>query len=710
MRLIDNLESNTRKILVGAPGGSDAMNEQVFMIATQLRGASCELRDFTSSLKPTTDNESDGDSGENSAEGMRRRTEDQHSNGNNTMESVKAALSSVLPMLDPPPHNSIFGFDLLRGCMLSRYQGSRQIWIRRPDGGMLDVLHFPGIKLTSDPNGVGNQGVSSCKNGTAVLYCNPNAGLIEVATGISLSGGNVPTADIANSHNDSWIDYYTALGIDVYVYNYAGYGRSFGTSMFIRKRQNHNDQCAGLMARLGRIIRSIFLSFKPSPDTLRADGLAVAQFVLNVEGVQRLIIHGESLGGMAASGIARQFSRSSNMRNKLALLICDRTFCNLEAVAQRLVGGWTGYAMRVLAPFWNTDVAGDFLASACPKIVATDSSDVIVVDTASLKSGIALWKELHRGIATTKGIGWIPSVPLQYRMAEWENVCVNESRFAAPHSLFLAQAPVWPNDKHISFEEAFHFAACCKRIGKFAKDAAKIYVEEDVHRSDIAARPSQLIMQAWTVLGCCDGLTGATLGIATKRGFDATVSWLCSCVVFGGQVIFERAERRMQLGQGSSAGLEIVASDFDGRSEGFEQQESESSILFPKPIPEVVLSLVSFLEVGDEMIAKRTKIKGSPLFDISSFSSRCFLFSLVPVSHEFQFVLGMLEYILARLSATGTVQSSRQIRRLFGTDGSDVGLFMNLHCGHNNLFTKDEKSTLESLINRTIASAEGAIV
>jgi hypothetical protein len=180
--------------------------------------------------------------------------------------------------------------------------------------------------------------------------------------------------------------------------------------------------------------------------------------------------------------------------------------------------------------------------------------------------------------------------------------------------------------------------------------------------------------------------------------------------VFGGQVIFERAERRMQLGQGSSAGLEIVASDFDGRSEGFEQQESESSILFPKPIPEVVLSLVSFLEVGDEMIAKRTKIKGSPLFDISSFSSRCFLFSLVPVSHEFQFVLGMLEYILARLSATGTVQSSRQIRRLFGTDGSDVGLFMNLHCGHNNLFTKDEKSTLESLINRTIASAEGAIV
>jgi hypothetical protein len=31
-------------------------------------------------------------------------------------------------------------------------------------------------------------------------------------------------------------------------------------------------------------------------------------------------------------------SHHSQLSSKLALLICDRTFCNLEATAQRLVG------------------------------------------------------------------------------------------------------------------------------------------------------------------------------------------------------------------------------------------------------------------------------------------------------------------------------------------------------------------------------------
>ena len=46
---------------------------------------------------------------------------------------------------------------------------------------------------------------------------------------------------------------------------------------------------------------------------------------------------GESIGGVAASAAGRYLSSIPSARSKVSLLICDRTFCNLEAVAQRLV-------------------------------------------------------------------------------------------------------------------------------------------------------------------------------------------------------------------------------------------------------------------------------------------------------------------------------------------------------------------------------------
>lgn len=158
---------------------------------------------------------------------------------------------------------------------------------------------------------------------------------------------------------------------------------------------------------------------------MRADGLAVGTHLVSHLGVESLIIHGESIGGVAASGAARKLTESTFLRDKVSLLICDRTFCNLESVAQRLVGGWSGYAIRMLAPFWRTDVAGDFLLSNCSKVVATDSADAIIADSSSLKSGIAFWKEVNRGTTSTNGVGWILEAPLEYRMADWENVCVN---------------------------------------------------------------------------------------------------------------------------------------------------------------------------------------------------------------------------------------------------------------------------------------------
>lgn len=78
--------------------------------------------------------------------------------------------------------------------------------------------------------------------------------------------------------------------------------------------------------------------FQPTPQSLRDDGIAVGKHIVSDEGYSSLVIHGESIGGLASSGAARALSQSTSTKNALSLLICDRTFCNLEATAQRLVG------------------------------------------------------------------------------------------------------------------------------------------------------------------------------------------------------------------------------------------------------------------------------------------------------------------------------------------------------------------------------------
>lgn len=579
--LFDELSTSTAAVLQGR---SATVPVSVRSTAAALKTASVDLRDFVASLCPRAQQEAN----------QRNAPTDQmshsldSSNNNGPMDTLKAVTNNIGPMIDPAPQSSIFGLDLLRGCTLSRYRGASQLWVRRPMGGMVDVLRFPAVEKANHH-----------QTRRAVLYCNPNAGMIEVSTGINFSGGNVPTVDKANANNDSWVDFYTELGFDVYVFNYAGYGRSFGPT----GPPHHGDHRPGCFAKIGRILKSSLYSFQPTPDSLREDGIAVATHLLSIEGVQHLVIHGESIGGLSAAGTARHLSNSSTYRSKVSLLICDRTFCNLEAIAQRMVGGWSGYAIRMLAPLWNTDVAADYVAASCPKILASDAADMIIAEASSLKSGVALWKEVHRGL-TTKGLGWIPDTPVHYRMADFENCCVNETKFRPIKSLFRAQPPTWPQDKHMSFDEVFHFAACCRRIAKNAKLAAqnlKNDEEDAIHfMTDFSTQPP--LMQAWITLACCDGLTGPTLGTAVKSGYDTTLTWLCSCLIFGGQVVLANAETRT-----GHKGEKIIIcdDDFDLRPIGYEMQEQTGSVVFPKPVPEVLKSVVAYSEIGDEGIAIR---------------------------------------------------------------------------------------------------------
>jgi hypothetical protein len=82
----------------------------------------------------------------------------------------------------------------------------------------------------------------------------------------------------------------------------------------------------------------------------------------------------------------------------------------------------------MLTPTWNTDVVADYLAANCAKVVANDAADAIIADTASLKSGIALWKEVRRGVTTAR-VGWRVAAPVAYRMADWEDVSVSGEHY-----------------------------------------------------------------------------------------------------------------------------------------------------------------------------------------------------------------------------------------------------------------------------------------
>mmetsp|Transcript_30098 Transcript_30098/g.29351 ORF Transcript_30098/g.29351 Transcript_30098/m.29351 type:complete len:111 (-) Transcript_30098:819-1151(-) len=94
-------------------------------------------------------------------------------------------------------------------------------------------------------------------------------------------------------YQSDWLDYYIKWGVNVFVWNYRGYGLSKGT---------------------------------PSPQKIKEDSEFVASFVrmkLCSPGV-KLGVHGQSMGGMVAAHLAR--------KGLVDFLMVDRTFSSLESV------------------------------------------------------------------------------------------------------------------------------------------------------------------------------------------------------------------------------------------------------------------------------------------------------------------------------------------------------------------------------------------
>ena len=163
------------------------------------------------------------------------------------------------------------------------------------------------------------------------------------------------------------------MNSDICVFNYRGYGSSSGV---------------------------------PTPARLKADTECVIKYLREVKKIKKLLLHGESIGGMMACHGAKVCGTD--------LLICDRTFCSLDAVAERLLGTWASFGLNYICQ-WKTDVVSDFLGANCAKLVIQDPTDEIISHCSSLKCGVAAAVTLH-------DFKWAKvDFPLHYVLAELKN-------------------------------------------------------------------------------------------------------------------------------------------------------------------------------------------------------------------------------------------------------------------------------------------------
>jgi pimeloyl-ACP methyl ester carboxylesterase len=267
------------------------------------------------------------------------------------IRSIKATVDSVLKPLN---RFEKLPFPLMKAQLKLQFK-AHTFTVRGVDGNVIDCAYIP---CNSAPAEGRDTELPVSKHSKGVLmYCGPNAGYFELF-GITPREG-------------SYLGLYLGMGFDVCVHNYRGYGMSSGT---------------------------------PTPSRLKADGIAVAKHVLsevrrgplgNLSNL-RIILHGQSIGGMVASTIAADLPDDS-----VALLIADRTFASLDAVASRMLGAWAGPALRTLA-CWNSNNVDAFLAAKCPRIIIQDPNDEIVYHAASLKSGISTFLALDENLWNAK--------------------------------------------------------------------------------------------------------------------------------------------------------------------------------------------------------------------------------------------------------------------------------------------------------------------
>lgn len=197
---------------------------------------------------------------------------------------------------------------------------AENLWITSKDGTLLDAIF-----IKAEEEGEEQELTPT------VVFCNSNVGYYEYAIGVQ----------------DQWINFYLSNGINVFMWNYRGYGRSKGS---------------------------------PTAENVVSDTEAMLHFVRETKGAGNIILHGEYLGGAVAANAAA--------RKGCEVLFADRAFSSLDVVMEVGVGHFVASLMKKVTG-WTLEATHPFLKCQCYKIISTDPNDVVVPEIASLKYSIA---------------------------------------------------------------------------------------------------------------------------------------------------------------------------------------------------------------------------------------------------------------------------------------------------------------------------------
>jgi len=269
--------------------------------------------------------------------------------------------------------------DFMRVELENRFGGER-VWIDTQDGKKVDGMFIPAAyppDVQESPNTV-----------PTIIFCNPNAGYYEYMY-----------------FQNEWLDYYLNNGINTFIWNYRGYGRSEGY---------------------------------PSPVLLKQDAESIVEYLKTTRQLEKIGAHGESMGGAVATHIAN--------KHQLDFLFADRTFADLSDVAKYTVGSFAKKGLKWLT-CWIMESTNDYLEAPSYKVLGCDPADAVINDLASLKSGIAkyLVEEIKREAEFGGGESCItPRDTLQNL-----NITENDSRDLIAHPATIPRAQSIENYYHI---------------------------------------------------------------------------------------------------------------------------------------------------------------------------------------------------------------------------------------------------------------------
>jgi hypothetical protein len=492
-----------------------------------------------------------------------------------TFTIIKNLLRNLFRYISPsypsPPTSSydvlLFDFEFIRQAnltrmrKLSRSASVSELSIKVGEG------QVDGVKITAEPS-----------KGTAV-YCNPNAGLWE------LQSPNPPGLPPLSSylevqrkgHAEGWVEFYLALGYSVAIFNYRGYGSS------VFRKPNSGD---GRMKRLWWFMVDWIGGGGLRPESLCDDGSAVALEMLSADSA--VILHGESIGGMVAAAAAARIQESHPTSR--GLLIVDRTVVNLEAVAQRMLGGWIAYAMRAFLIGWDSNVVSNYVkikhgVDGWRKVIAQDPGDAIIHYPSGLFAGVVTGLEmgLIKEEAVDRGLGWIGVGETGEEAIREERIRrgTNDEGWIGKDAEGLS----YPGVDVLGCRRVMKFATVMRGFGIRVTRTNRAFKEgkemqmsqarvtgglsdsesegEDSDRECVEVELSEIgpisprnaptptspgahhvkMNEFWHALCLLDGLAGIPLGSATKMGRESVCSWLSGVLQAGPQLIARRCMR-----------------------------------------------------------------------------------------------------------------------------------------------------------------------